>query len=417
MPTTPAAPHGDGTLIPVHEHLERVLATVTPIGRVEWVQLSDAAGRTLAASVDALVDLPSFDNSAMDGYAVRRADVATAAPDAPVELDIVADLPAGTATDVSIGPGQAAHIMTGAPIPPGADAVVPIEQTDAALARVAIRRAPRPGHHIRIRGEDLHAGDRVLTAGMPLGARRIAAAAAAGLAELPVVALPRVAVVATGSELVEPGRPLGRGMIHDSNSLLLATLVTEAGCVVSERLRLADEPEAVRDWLDRREPCDLVVFAGGVSVGAHDVVRHVLGELGSVGFATVAMQPGKPQAFGTLADGTPVFGLPGNPVSVAVSFEAFVRPALRRLQGRAELRHPAWRAVAVEGWRSPPGKRQYMPVVLGDGPDGPTVRPATAGGSGSHLVGGLAVADGFAVVPEDVEQVAAGDTVGVVITR
>jgi molybdopterin molybdotransferase len=143
----------------------------------------------------------------------------------------------------------------------------------------------------------------------------------------------------------------------------------------------------------------------------------VLGELGSVGFATVAMQPGKPQAFGTLADGTPVFGLPGNPVSVAVSFEAFVRPALRRLQGRAELRQPAWRAVAVEGWRSPPGKRQYMPVVLGDGPDGPTVRPATAGGSGSHLVGGLAVADGFAVVPEDVEQVAAGDTVGVVITR
>ncbi|WP_173921365.1 gephyrin-like molybdotransferase Glp [Agromyces sp. Marseille-P2726] len=417
MPTTPAAPDGVGTLIPVHEHLERVLTTVTPVARVERVPLSDAAGRTLATSVDALVDLPSFDNSAMDGYAVRRADVATAGSDAPVVLDVVADLPAGPARDVSIGAGQAAHIMTGAPIPPGADAVVPVELTDAAATRVAIRRAPRPGHHIRLRGEDLRTGDRVLTAGMALGARRIAAAAAAGHAELPVTALPRVAVVATGSELVEPGRPLGRGMIHDSNSLLLAALVAEAGCVVSERLRLADDPAALRDWLDRRGACDLVVFAGGVSVGAHDVVRQVLGELGTVRFATVAMQPGKPQAFGTLSDGTPVFGLPGNPVSVAVSFEAFVRPALLRLQGRAEVMRPTWRAVAEVGWRSPGGKRQYMPIVVGQGADGPTVRPATAGGSGSHLVGGLAAADGFAVVPEEMEHVAEGDTVEVAVTR
>lgn len=417
MSTIPAAPDGVETLVPVQEHLERILSSIAPLGRVERVRLVDAAGRTLAASVDTLVDLPSFDNSAMDGYAVRRADVAAAGTDAPVTLDVIADLAAGTAEVVSIGPGQAARIMTGAPIPPGADAVVPVERTDAGTTRVAIFAAPRPEHHIRRRGEDLHAGDRVLTAGMELGAGRVAAAAAAGLAELPVTAIPRVAVVATGSELVEPGAPLSHGRIHDSNSLLLAVLVAEAGCVVTEALRLPDDPRLLREWLDSRRECDVVVFAGGVSVGAHDVVRHVLSDLGTVEFSRVAMQPGKPQAFGTLPGGTPVFGLPGNPVSVAVSFEAFVRPALLRMLGRAEVRRPSWHVVAEVGWRSPSGRRQYMPIALGEHDGRATVRPATAGGAGSHLAGGLAAADGFAIVPEDVEQVAVGDLVEVVVTR
>ncbi|WP_448006366.1 molybdopterin molybdotransferase MoeA [Agromyces bauzanensis] len=417
MSTFQSAPDGVAPLVRVSAHLERILASVAPLGTVEVVRLADAAGRTLATSVDALVDLPSFDNSAMDGYAVRRADVAAAAVDAPIVLDVVADLPAGSAEEVTIGPGQAARIMTGAPVPAGADAVVPVERTDAGTARVAIHAAPRPGHHIRLRGEDLRAGDRVLTAGMELGARRVAAAAAAGLAELPVVAVPRVAVVATGSELVEPGAPLARGRIHDSNSLLLAALVAEAGCAVSEIRRLPDDPHVLSEWLETRGDCDAVVFSGGVSVGAYDVVRHVLGGLGTVDFVRVAMQPGKPQAFGALPDGTPVFGLPGNPVSVAVSFEAFVRPALLRLAGRAEVRRPTWRAVAAVGWRSPAGRRQYMPVALGADEGVPTVRPATSGGSGSHLVGGLAAADGFAIIPEDVEEVAAGDLVEVVITR
>ena len=415
MSTIPA-PNGTGTLVTVHEHLERVLAGIDPLARVERVPVSDAAGRTLAASVDALVDLPGFDNSAMDGYAVRRSDVAAASSDAPVVLDVVADLPAGTDAVVRIGAGQAARIMTGAPIPEGADAVVPVERTDAGTHRVAIHAPPRPAHHIRRRGEDVHAGERVLAAGVELGPRRIAAAAAAGLADLPVAAVPRVAVVATGSELVEPGAPLGPGKIHDSNSTLLAALVAETGCAVSEALRLADEPSALRDWLDGREECDLVVFAGGVSVGAHDVVRHVLGELGTVGFTAVAMQPGRPQGFGSLPDGTPVFGLPGNPVSVAVSFEAFVRPALLRLMGRSEVRRPSWRAVAEVGWRSPAGRRQYMPIAVGSGVDGPTVRPASESGAGSHLVGRLAGADGFAIIPETVEQVEPGDVVEVVLT-
>ncbi|MEV1129091.1 gephyrin-like molybdotransferase Glp [Agromyces sp. NPDC049794] len=418
MSTFQSAPDGVAPLVPVSTHLERILATVVPLSGVEVVRLADAAGRTLASDIDALVDLPSFDNSAMDGYAVRRADVAAADDDAPVVLDVVADLPAGTAEEVTIGPGQAARIMTGAPVPAGADAVVPVERTDAGTARVAIHAAPRPGHHIRLRGEDLRAGDRLLSAGMALDARRVAAAAAAGLAELPVVAVPRVAVVATGSELVEPGAPLARGLIHDSNSLLLAALVAEAGCVVTEALHLPDDPHDLRDWLETRAECDAVVFSGGVSVGAYDVVRHVLGELGTVDFPRVAMQPGKPQAFGVLPDGTPVFGLPGNPVAVAVSFEAFVRPALLRLAGRAEVRRPTWRVKADLGWRSPSGRRQYMPIALGSDRDGtPTVRPATGGGSGSHLVGGLAMADGFAIVPEDVVEVAAGDVVEVAVTR
>lgn len=417
MPTFSPASGGVAAAVSVDAHLERVLAGVAPLGRVEAVRLADAAGRTLATSVDARVDLPSFDNSAMDGYAVRFADVAAATAEAPVVLDVIADLPAGSAGQVTVGPGQAARIMTGAPIPEGADAVVPVERTDGGTARVAILAAPRPAHHIRRRGEDLHAGDRVLGAGVVLDARRIAAAAAAGLAELHVATVPRVAVVATGSELVEPGAPLGPGRIHDSNSLLLAALVTEAGGIVSEALRMPDDPDALRDWIDAREPCDLVVFAGGVSVGAHDVVRHVLGELGTVGFARVAMQPGKPQAFGVLPGGTPVFGLPGNPVSVAVSFEAFVRPALQRMLGRAEVRRATWLAVVDDGWPSPAARRQYMPVALAVRGGRPVVRRATSGGAGSHLVAGLAAADGFAIVPEDVEHVAAGDLVEVAITR
>ena len=415
MSTIPAAPDGVEPLVPVQEHLEGILSRVAPLGRVEHVRLADAAGRTLAASVDALVDLPSFDNSAMDGYAVRRADVTAASEDHPVMLAVVADLAAGPAVDVPIGPGEAARIMTGAPIPPGADAVVPVERTDAGTARVAIRQVPRPAQHIRRRGEDLHAGDRVLTAGTVLGAGRVAAAAAAGLAELPVTAVPRVAVVATGSELVEPGAPLGRGLIHDSNSLLLASLVAEAGCVVSEVLRLPDDPERLREWIDGRAPCDAVVFAGGVSVGAHDVVRRTLAELGTVDFTRVAMQPGKPQAFGALPGGTPVFGLPGNPVSVAVSFEAFVRPALLTMLGRAAVRRPTWHAVVEVGWRSPAGRRQYMPVALGTRDRRATVRPATAGGAASHLAGGLAAADGFAIVPEHVQDVEAGGLVEVAV--
>ncbi|MFF2371451.1 gephyrin-like molybdotransferase Glp [Agromyces sp. NPDC058110] len=446
MPSTRAAFHETATLIPVAGHLERVLealrvdarARVAAPGGTESVRLADAAGRVLAIPVDAVIASPPFDNSAMDGFAVRWADVAGATPEAPVALQVVADHAAGS-TEVldapSIGRGECARIMTGAPLPAGADTVVPVERTDGgtsgegAAHLVQVFSAPDRGRHIRRAGEDLAVGDRLLDAGLLLGPRHVAAAATAGCASLEVVRRPRVAVVATGSELTEPGEALLPGRIPDSNSLLLAGLVRDAGCEVAEVVRMPDDEQLLRAWLDEREAADAVVFSGGVSVGAYDVVRRVLSAIGTVDFVRVAMQPGSPQAFGRLADGTPVFGLPGNPVAVAVSFEVFVRPALLALQGLASVQRRRVRAVATTGWDSPVGRLQVMPVAFvetrcdatmpddaGAAFDGLRVRPATRGGAGSHLSGGLAAASGFAVVPEQVERVEAGDEVDVLVT-
>ena len=435
MPSTRAAFHETATLIPVAQHLERVLRSMRAIAdergsdAVEHVRLADAAGRTLAASVDALLASPPFDNSAMDGFAVRWADVASATSEAPAILHVVADHAAGASgvhEAAPLGPGEAARIMTGAPIPLGADTIVPVERTDGGRAdatvggahRVRVLSAPDRGRHIRRAGEDLQVGDRLLEAGTLLGPRQIAGAATAGHAALPVARMPRVSVVATGSELAEPGVTLAPGSIPDSNSLLLAGLVREAGCEVAEVVRMPDDAAMLHAWLDAREPTDAVVFSGGVSVGAYDVVRRVLSGLGTVEFVRVAMQPGSPQAFGRLADGTPVFGLPGNPVAAAVSFEVFVRPALLALQGRADVQRRRIPATVASGWSSPAGRLQVMPVSF-DTPsradEPPLVRPATDGGAGSHLSGGLATADGFALVPEHVERVAAGDIVDVLV--
>ncbi|GAA1954186.1 molybdopterin molybdotransferase MoeA [Agromyces allii] len=436
MPSTRAAFHETATLIPVAQHLERVLAAVRadagaqPAARIETVRLADAAGRVLAASVDAVVASPPFDNSAMDGFAVRWADVASATREAPVALRVVADHAAGSpdAHDAPpLGQGEAARIMTGAPVPAGADTVVPVERTDGGTTGpehlVQVFDAPDLGRHIRRAGEDLEIGDRLLDAGTLLGPRQVAAAATAGHGTLEVVRRPRVSVVATGSELTEPGEALHPGRIPDSNSLLLASLVREAGCDVVEVVRMPDDEARLLAWLAEREPADAVVFTGGVSVGAYDIVRRVLAGLGTVDFVRVAMQPGSPQAFGRLADGTPVFGLPGNPVAVAVSFEVFVRPALLALQGRRDVQRRRVRATAALGWDSPAGRLQLMPVAFvepgeGDGGDaeGDAVRPATRGGTGSHLSGGLAAASGFAIVPEHVSRVEAGDPVDVLVT-
>ncbi|ANJ28225.1 gephyrin-like molybdotransferase Glp [Agromyces aureus] len=434
MASTRAAFHETATLIPVAQHLERVLAEVRAdagvrVDRVESVRLADAAGRVLATSVAAVVPSPPFDNSAMDGFAVRWADAASATPEAPVALRVVADHAAGSADAHHarpLGPGEAARIMTGAPVPAGADTVVPVERTDggqptSATPVVQVFSMPDRGRHIRRAGEDLRVGDLLLEAGRLLGPRQVAAAATAGHGTLEVVRRPRVSVVATGSELTEPGEALHPGRIPDSNSLLLASLVRETGCEVVEVVRMPDDESLLLAWLDEREPADAVVFTGGVSVGAYDVVRRVLADLGTVDFVRVAMQPGSPQAFGRLADGTPVFGLPGNPVAVAVSFEVFVRPALLALQGRSDVQRRRLRATVETGWDSPAGRLQVMPVAFvepgeGAGVDGDAVRPATRGGTGSHLSGGLAAASGFAIVPEHVSRVEAGDVVEVLVT-
>lgn len=402
----------------VEEQLARVLDAVRPLD-VENVAISDAAGRTLAADATAAHDIPLFDNSAMDGFAVRAADVAAATAETPVTLRVVADLPAGVSDDPPLGVGEAARIMTGSPAPTAADAIVPFEDTAGGLAdslgEVRVLRAPTSGAFVRRRGADLRAGDTVVHAGERLGAFQLAAAVAAGIDHVAVTRAPRVAVVSTGSELLTPGETPTRGRIPDSNGPLLQQLVTDADAVVVLVARVADEADAVARVTAEAVSlgADVIVFTGGVSAGAYEPVRGAFDGRGEVEFASVAMQPGKPQAFGALGSGTLVFGLPGNPVSVAVSFEVFVRPALMALQGRAEIHRPRASFTAAADWTTPPGRRQYLPAVVDLAAR--TVRPATTGGSGSHLAGGLARAHAFAIVPADVERVAAGDEIDVML--
>lgn len=402
--------------ISVEEHLEHILSTVTPMAAGP-VPLQDAGRLVLAEDVRAVVDVPGFDNSSMDGYAVRRDDLLSATEDAPVVLPVVADLAAGTEQNRAVTPGTVARIMTGAPVPAGADAVVPFEATDHGDVRVAILQAPEPSAFIRRAGSDVRAGDRVLSAGLLLTARHLAAAAAVGRSELTVRRAPRIGVISTGSELVPPGAPLRHGQIYDSNSLLLAEAVREAGAIAVPIDAVPDDDALLtRTLIEHATGLDAIVLSGGASVGAYDVVKAVLAPLPTMLFSRVRMQPGKPQGFGLWADGTPVFALPGNPVSSFVSFEVFVRPAIQRMLGRAVLHRRVVQAVVTFGWRSPDGRRQYMPVSVDPDNDGELLaRPATPGGSGSHLVARLARADALAVVDENVAEVREGDRLPVML--
>ncbi len=315
----------------VAEHLTQVLAIARPLPPAV-VALSDAVGLVAAADVASRVDLPGFENSAMDGYAVRAADVTRASPGSPVRLAVVADIAAGDAPSRAVGPGEAARIMTGAMVPAGADTIVKVEDTDAGMPFVSVLAATPLGTSIRRRGEDLPQGGPVVAAGTVLTPRHVGLLAAAGHAEVAVRPRPKVAVVSTGAELVAPGNPLAPGQIHDSNSHLLAAAVTAAGAHTAYRGSIGDHPDEVRDLLDRlAADVDVIVTSGGVSMGVHDVVKAVLRERGEVDVVTVAMQPGKQQGIGRLGHrGVPFFGLPGNPVSAFASFEVFVRPLLRR---------------------------------------------------------------------------------------
>lgn len=410
-------------LCTVEEQLGDVLAAVRPLAPVT-LALEEAVGRTLREPVRAALDIPVFDNSAMDGFAVRVADVAAATGDTPAVLRVVADLPAGTADDPRLGAGEAARIMTGSPVPADADAIVPFEDTvgglEDSLHTARVLRAPAgPGAFVRRAGDDVHAGDVLLEEGTVLGPLQIAAATAAGVTTATVSARPRVAIVSTGSELVPAGTPLRRGQIPESNGVLLAGLAAAAGAEVVARLRVDDEGAALRDAVAAllAASVDAVVFSGGVSAGAFEVVRTELS--GAMTFRRVAMQPGKPQGFGTLptpAGSALLFGLPGNPVSAAVSFEVFVRPALLAMQGRRAIHRPILHLPAGAPWRTPEGRRQYLPAIVDTGADGTwTVRPATAGGSGSHLAGGLGRARTLAIVPAEVADVRTGDPVAVML--
>lgn len=388
----------------VEEHQAVVAALLAPLGEEE-VPVAAAHGRVLARDVAAGVPLPGFDNSAMDGYAARAADLAGL----PVRLPVADDIPAGRTGVVPLAAGTVQRIMTGGLLPPGADVVVPVELTDAATDVVEIRDAPAPGTHLRRAGEDITAGTVALEAGSPLGAAQLGLAAAVGARTLWVRRRPRVLVLSTGSELVEPGDPLLPGQVYESNSLLLCAAVEDAGGTAR---RLHFVPDDVDQFLAtvRAElaGADLLVTSGGVSAGAYEVVKDAFRKLGTVEFGKVAMQPGGPQGAGTV-DGVPVVTLPGNPVSSFVSFEVFVRPALRRALGHAapdRLRAPA---VLTALLRSPAGRRQFLRGRYDAG------RVSQVGGPGSHLVAHLARANCLVVVPEDVTELPAGAEVDVVL--
>ncbi|WP_222269093.1 molybdopterin molybdotransferase MoeA [Modestobacter marinus] len=392
----------------VEEHQAVVAALLRPLP-VEEVPVGAAAGRVLARDLAALVDLPGFTNSAMDGYAARHAEVGTASDAAPVRLPVAEDVPAGRTSVPPLAPGTVHRIMTGAPVPAGADVIVPVERTDAGTGVVTITGSPAVGTHLRHTGEDIRTGQLALPAGTPLGAAQLGLAAAVGHAEVPVRRRPRVLVLSTGSELVEPGRPLLPGQIYESNSVLLAAAVTDAG---GEARTLHFVPDDVDQFLTaiRAElpTADLLVTSGGVSAGAYEVVKDALGVLGTVEFGKVAMQPGGPQGAGTV-DGVPVVTLPGNPVSAFVSFEVFVRPALRRALGHASPERLRSTARLTAPLRSPEGRRQFLRGRFDAG------EVSQVGGPGSHLVAHLARANCLVVVPEDVTELPAGAEVTVVL--
>lgn len=401
-------------MLSVTAHLERILSVIEPLAPLD-LGLMDAHGCVLIEDVVAREPLPGFDNSAVDGYAVRGEDVAAASEFTPVFLPVTGDVAAGPASPLRVQPGLCVRIMTGAMVPAGADTVIPLEWTDGGVATVRIVRAPALGANIRRSGEDVVAGETVLAAGTHLGAVQVGLAAAVGRARLVVRPRPRVVVVSTGSELTEAGSQLTPGRIVDSNSPALTAAAIEAGAIAYRVGIVPDDARTLAATLeDQLVRADVLVTSGGVSVGAYDVVKEVLSQLGTVAFDRVAMSPGMPQGFGTIGvDSTPVFGLPGNPVSALVSFEAFVRPALRKMLGATPIERPRVRAVTTKALTSPPGKRSFLRVWLEVKKGAYVVTPVS--GAGSHLLAGLARANALAIVPEDVEKVPSGDPVEVLV--
>ena len=393
----------------VEEH-QRVVAGLIAPGRPVEVPIVGADGLVLADDVVAPLSLPVFDNSAMDGYAVLVSDVAAAGPDSPVSLPVPEDIPAGRTDRLTLSPGTAHRIMTGAPVPAGAEAVVPVEATDAGVSVVEIRSAARSGQHIRGAGEDVTAGTTVLRAGTPISPAALGLLAALGVARVRVIPRPRVLVISTGSELVAPGVPLQPGQIYESNAVMLAAAVRDAGAEVAGVATCGDDVGQFRALLDDYAGrADVVLTSGGVSAGAYEVVKDAFESGGDVEFVKVAMQPGMPQGAGTLADGRAIITLPGNPVSAMVSFEVFIRPALRTAMGLPQPRRPRRTAVLTEALTSPDGKRQFRRGVYD-----PAAATVTGyGPPASHHLRWLASANCLLDIGADVTGIAAGEHITV----
>ncbi|WP_262848470.1 molybdotransferase-like divisome protein Glp [Mumia quercus] len=393
----------------VDEHLEKLLDLIGPLQPYDQ-PLLESLGLPLVDDVVSPIDLPRFTNSAMDGYAVRAADVVGANREFPVVLPVVGEQAAGASTPMALTPKTAVKIMTGAPLPSGADAVVPIELTDGGDAEVKVYQARRAGENVRPAGEDVAAGEIVAEAGTVLGPREVGLLASLGFARLRARPRPRVVVLSTGAELREPGARLDYDSIYDGNSYMLAASARAAGAIAYRVGITSDDPREFADKLnDQLVRADLVVTSGGISKGAYDVVKAALSDLGTVEFAEVAMQPGKPQGFGTVGEEkTPIVTLPGNPVSSYVSFEVFVLPMLRRMMGKLPYRRPLVQATMTEEIRSPAGRRQFLRGWLEVNGRGVRVTPVS--GPGSHLVAGLARANCLIVVEEDETALHVGDT-------
>jgi molybdopterin molybdotransferase len=402
---------GEG-LVPFEEARARALSGIGPLPPA-LVPLREAHGLALAEEVTTPRDLPPFPSSAMDGYAVRSTDVANASAEEPVSLRVMGRVVMGTRPEVPVGPGEAVEIPTGGAIPSGADAVVPIEACAPNGGAVGILQPPASGDHVRPAGEDIPAGGSVLDEGRVLEGPELGLVASAGIPEVKVLPRARVGIVSTGDEVVRPEEPAGYGQIYDANAFTLHGAVLEAGGTPLDLGSVPDDPARLLETLDRRlDQLDVVVSSGGVSVGERDPVKAAFRD-GDVEFLEVAMQPGKPQAFGRVG-GRPYFGLPGNPVSVFVSFEAFVRPAIRTLMGLPPTR-PLVPAVLETELRGPAGKTMFARVRCWW--EGRRWVAASTGSRQSNLLATVARANGLAVVPAGVEALGAGETCDVLLFR
>jgi molybdopterin molybdotransferase len=405
----------DGPPITVEAHQSAILRAITPLAPVS-AALAAAEGCVLAEDVAAKVSLPSFDNSSMDGYAIQAVDTDHSSERSPATLPVIAEIAAGDTAGYRLSPGTAIKIMTGARMPAGADAVVPVEWTsggaDPAANPVKIYRPVKAGNSVRYAGGDVVAGETLLERGVRMRPMQIAVAASAGRKSVSVRPRPRLVALSTGDELTEPGTPLVPGRIWDSNSYMIAAAAREAGAIATRHSVVPDDPSGVLPALEEQlAHADLLVTTGGVSMGGeHDVVKAALRELGTITFTKVAMQPGMPQGFGTLGENrVPIFTLPGNPVSAYVSFQLFVRPAIAALQGADDLRLPSVRATLAAAVRSPEGRRSYLRGVL----DGETVTPLS--GQGSHQIAALGKANALILVPEHLSELPQGETVEVLV--
>lgn len=400
-------------MITIEEALALVLAEASPLPS-ERRALSEALGGVLSQGLTAPHDLPPFDNSAMDGFAVRAADTAHAAA-APVALKVVDTVAAGGMARAEVGAGEAVRIMTGAPLPYGAEAVVEVEATEPGDGTVFVRREVAPGENLRRAGEDVKRGTAVLAVGDVVGPAEIGLAASMGFPFLEVHRRPRVAVVATGSELVEVDQELAPGQIRNSNSYTMEAQCRQLG-IEAERLGIApDEYEATRSLLERGMSYDVLITSGGVSVGDFDFVKEVQDDLGvQRRLWRVAMKPGKPLVFG-VRDGCLVFGVPGNPVAAMVSFELFIRPALLRLMGHRRVLRPVYRAVMHEDLTNRHGRVHVVRVRAWR--EGDTWHASSTGPQGSGILKSMVNADGLVFVPADTGGIRAGDVVDMTLLR